>query len=87
MYVGSDGLLESRNSELPTLSDMDKLHSYEWGSYPETAPSEPDTAAEEGNETTNVSEWGSTVGESNFARTFDYVDTTVGEDGNYAVTE
>lgn len=90
VYVGSDGLLEDRNSELPTLSDMDKLHSYEWGSYPETyksetAPSEPDTAAEEGNETTNVSEWGSTVGESNFDRTFDYVNTTVGDDGNYGV--
>ena len=92
MYVGSDGLLEDRNSELPTLSDMDKLHSYEWGSYPETAPSEPDpsepdTAAEEGNETTNISKWGNTVGESNFDRTFDYVATTVGDDGNYAASE
>ena len=87
VYVGSDGSLNDRNSELPTLPTMDKLHSYEWGSYP-TTPSEPATVAEEGGEAadTNISEWGNTTGESNFARTFNYVDTEVGEDGNYGAT-
>ena len=91
VYVGTDGSLKDRNGELPTLSDMDKLHSYEWASYPNTSSepgtSEPATAAEEGDETTtNVSKCGSTTGESNFNRTFGYVNTTAESDGSYKAT-
>jgi hypothetical protein len=95
IFVHDENLTE-RNSELPTLPDMDKLHSYEWEAYPKTATSTPATAAaEEGDEATgdtentdtNVSEWGTITGDSNFKRTFDYVGTEPDEKGQYTKAE